>query len=335
MIRLAIIGYGYWGPNVVRNFSRISGVSISWVVDINPTTLVEVPKIYPTIQTTSDIQDVIHDKTIDGVVIVTPPRTHFTLASTFLNAGFNVLVEKPMTQTTKEARTLVALAEARKKILMVDHTFIYTPAVTSIKQILDSGELGDVYYIDSVRTNLGLIQKDSNVIYDLAVHDFSIIDYLFGMIPKTISATGYTHKEIRQETVAHISAVYDNNLFVHCNISWLSPIKIRRMMFIGTKKMLVYDDIEQSEKIKIYDKGVSFIKDPKQALQMRIGYRSGNMIAPNIPIEEGLFGMAEEYVRALETKKKPLTDGNAGLRVVRCLELSTKSLRTGGKSVRI
>ena len=269
----------------------------------------------------------------EAVVIVTPPATHFQMASYFLKAGKHILVEKPMTQTEKDARTLVRLAKKYGKILMVDHTFIYTPAVVKLHEIIKSNVLGNIYSIDSVRTNLGLIQKDSNVIYDLAVHDFAIIDYLFGHLPETVTVNGFMQKEIKQASVAHITALYPTNLFVHAHVSWLSPIKIRRMIFIGTKKMLVYDDIESTEKIKIYDKGVSFIHDPKQYLHLRVGYRSGDVVAPDIPIEEGLFGMAKEFVTCIATGKQPITDGRAGLRVVRCLEKATASVRTGGKTI--
>jgi predicted dehydrogenase len=210
---------------------------------------------------------------------------------------------------------------------MVDHTFIYTPAIQKLKSIIKSKQLGDLIYIDSVRTNLGILQKDTNVIYDLATHDFSIMDYLFGKSPVTISATGILHKELKQETVAYIVASYANNLLLHCHVSWVSPIKIRRIMFVGTKKMLIYDDIEPSEKIKIYDKGLSFFKDPKQSYQLRIGYRSGSALIPNIPIEEGLFNMAEEFIRSIRLNVPPLTDGYMGLRVITCLETATKSLR--------
>jgi predicted dehydrogenase len=335
MINIAVIGYGYWGPNIVRNFSRLEGVNVSWVVDVNPKTLKEIPLVYPTIKTTTQLSDILNDATTTAVVIVTPPVTHYALATRCLKHGKHVLVEKPLTQTVAEARKLIALAKKQKKILMVDHTFIYTPAVRYMYKLIRSGALGTLYYIDSVRTNLGLLQKNSNVVHDLAVHDFSIIDYLCGQIPRTVTATGYFQKEIKQETVAYITAAYPNNLFMHCHVSWMSPIKIRRMIFVGTKKMAIYDDIEPSEKIKIYDKGVSFIKDPLQARQLRIGYRNGDVLVPNIPIEEGLFGMAKEFIHAINTKKKPITDGLMGLRVVSCITKATESLRHNGKSMRI
>jgi len=335
MIRVGVVGYGYWGPNIVRNFSRLTSATVAWVCDINPKTLQEIPLIYPTVKTTNKFNDLLRDPSLDAVVIATPTSTHLPLARLAIEAGKHVLVEKPMTLTAKDAQVLVSYAKRKKRILMVDHTFIYTPAIQKLKSIIESKKLGDIFYIDSVRTNLGIMQKDSNVVYDLATHDFSIMDFLFGKTPKIISATGISHKQLRQETVAHIGATYSNDLFFHCHVSWLSPVKIRRMMFVGTKKMLTYDDVEPSEKLKIYDKGVSFIKDPKQTYQLRIGYRTGNAVVPNIPIEEGLFGMAEEFIRAIKLNRQPITDGSMGLRVVTCLEAATKSLRTKGKPTMI
>jgi predicted dehydrogenase len=335
MLRIAVIGYGYWGPNIVRNFSKIPDVCISWVCDLNPKTLIEVPKIYPTIKTTNSPADVLNDPEVNAIVIVTPPSTHFSLAKMALEAGKHVLVEKPITTTVRDAEILITIANKKKLTLMVDHTYLYTPAVKLMKQIIDSKELGSIYSIDCVRNNLGLLQRDANVIADLAVHDFSILDYILGITPEDVSATGITQKELKQETIAHIVATYKNELFVHMHVSWLSPIKIRRMILVGTKKMLIYDDIEPSEKIKIYDKGVSFIKDPKRAYQLQVGYRNGNVTIPHLDMEEGLFNMANEFVTAIANHKKPLTDGAMGLRVVQCLDNATLSLRNGGKTVHI
>jgi len=333
MVRIGVVGYGYWGPNIVRNISRLPNATVAWVCDINPKILHEIPFSYPTIKTTNSFRDLLHDPSLDAVIIATPTSTHFPLAQQAILAGKHVLVEKPMTPTVKEGKKLVAIAKRKKKILMVDHTFIYTQAIVKLKSIIESGQLGHVFYIDSVRMNLGILQKDVNVIYDLATHDFSIMDYLFNQMPKTMTATGIAHKKLKQETVAHLGVTYKNDLFVHCHVSWLSPIKIRRMIFVGTKKMLTYDDVDPSEKLKIYDKGISFIKDPKQSLQLRIGYRSGSAVIPHITIEEGLFGMVKEFVNAIEKNRRPLTDGAMGLRVVRCLEAATTSLRAKGKLV--
>lgn len=335
MIRIGVIGYGYWGPNIVRNLSRLADVDISWVCDMNPKTTTEIHHLYPKIQVTKDYHEVYRDPATQAIIIATPTATHFALASQALKAGKHVLIEKPMTQKPGEARLLVRLAKKKKKILMVDHTFIYTPAIRELKKLLEKKELGSVFYVESVRTNLGLLQKDSNVIYDLAAHDFSIMDYLFKASPRTIIATGITQQEINQETVAHIAAEYGKNLSIHFQVSWLSPIKIRRIIVVGTKKMAVYDDMEQSEKLKIYDKGVSFIKDPKATYQMRIGYRSGTAVVPHIPIEEGLYGMVQEFVSSITYKRTPITDGAMGARVVSCLQAATDSMRHKSKIIRI
>lgn len=335
MIAIGVIGYGYWGPNIVRNLSRLPNVDISWVCDMNPKTTVEVHHLYPKIEVTTDFMKVLRDPGTAAVIIATPTATHFSLAKQALESGKHVLLEKPMTQTSKEAKELVKLAKKYRRLLMVDHTFIYTPAIRELKKIIDEDELGDVFYVESVRTNLGLLQKDSNVIFDLAAHDFSIMDYLFGEMPTTITATGIIQPEIRQETVAHIAAGYGKNLSIHFQVSWLSPIKIRRIIVVGSKKMAVYDDMEQSEKLKIYDKGISFTKDPKESYQMRIGYRSGSAIVPHIPIVEGLYGMVREFVSAIETKRPALTDGDMGARVVACLEAATTSIRHDAKTIHL
>ncbi len=335
MIRIAVIGFGYWGPNIVRNLSLVTNASVSWVCDINPKTLASVSRIYPTIRTTNHIEDVLSDTKTHAVIIVTPPSSHFALAQQALKANKHVLLEKPMTSSASDSVKLIALAKSHKRTLMVDHTFLFTPAVRKLKEIISRGTLGQVLYVDSVRTNLGLFQKDSNVIADLAVHDFSIMHYLFGKTPTQISATGIAQQDLHQETVAHIAATYDHSLFLHSHVSWLSPIKIRRMIIVGTKKMAVYDDVEPSEKIKIYDKSVSVTSDPKEAYALRVGYRSGAAVVPKLEVGEALFGVVSEFTRAITAGRSPITDGNQGLLVVRCIEAATKSLRNEGKPVRL
>lgn len=326
MTNIAIIGFGYWGPNLARNFSTTPNTRIRWICDLNPKLLQEARRLYPSTQITTNIRDVLHNTTTSAVVIATPLATHVPLARLALAANKHVLVEKPLALGAKEARQLERFAKARKRVIMVDHTYLYTPEVSKIYDIIRSGTLGNVFFVDSVRTNLGLVQTDTNVIYDLATHDFSIVDFLFGKEPQMISATGFSHKGMKQEAVAYITARYPQGLFFHTHVSWLSPAKVRTMTFVGSKKMLVYNDMEPSEKIKIYDKGISIT-------QLRIGYRTGSMIAPHFPIKEGLAGMAAEFVSAVTTGKKPLSDGMSALRVVRCVETATKSIRTGGKTI--
>lgn len=326
MIHIAVIGYGYWGPNIVRNLLATPSVSVSWICDMNP-------KVLPrTIRTTTHPEDIFADLQTNAVIIATPPSTHAALAKAALLSNKHVLVEKPMATSVKDAQMLVTLAQKQKKTLMVDHTFLYTPAVRLLKKIITAKTLGTIISVDSVRTNLGLFQKDSNVIADLAVHDFSIMDYLFTATPKNITATGRKDRSLDQETVAYICAEYPGNLFFHTHVSWLSPVKIRRMTFVGTKKMLVYDDIEPSEKIKIYDKSVTVIR-AKHLQDLRVGYRTGAISIPNIPTQEGLFRMVKEFVQTIRTGKLPIADGSQGLRVVRCIEEATTSLRSGGKTI--
>ncbi len=335
MVHIAIIGFGYWGPNLARNFSALSHIHISWICDLNPKLLNVVKKHYPTTKITTNVRDVLSDKRTAAVVIATPISTHVPLATQAIKASKHVLVEKPLAPTVQEARTLVRLSQSHKRILMVDHTYLYTPEIVKIRNVIRSKSLGRVFFIDSVRTNLGLVQTDTNVIYDLATHDFSIIDFLFGREPQTISATGFSHKDMKQEAVAYITARYPKGLFFHTHVSWLSPAKVRTMTFVGTKKMLVYNDIDPSEKIKIYDKGISVHARSRSQYQLRVGYRVGSMVAPHLPIQEGLRGMAGEFIRAVTTGKKPLSDGASALRVVRSIESATKSIRAGGTTIRL
>ncbi len=335
MIRIGIIGFGYWGPNILRNFSQHSDVSVSWVCDINPKTTTVVEKQYPGVHVTTDANVVFDDPTCDAVVIVTPISTHYSLAKKALQSGKHVLVEKPMTQTALEANELITLANKKKKMLMVDHTFLYTPAVKEIKRIIASKKLGSILHVDCVRTNLGLLQKDSNVVYDLATHDLSIIDYLFDASPASVSAQGVTLKGTTQETVAYINALYPNTMHVHVHVSWISPVKVRNITIVGTKKMLVYDDMEPTEKIKIYDKSISLISEPQAQHQLRIGYRIGSTIAPHIEVAEGLTGMVHAFVRAIKTMNPPPSDGEQGKRIVSILEAATDSIKHHGKIINI
>ncbi|OGG11956.1 oxidoreductase, partial [Candidatus Gottesmanbacteria bacterium RBG_13_45_10] len=300
MIRIGVVGYGYWGPNIVRNFSQLAHVTVSWICDVNKKTIEHINRQYPAAQKTVQYRDVLNDATTDAVVIATPTSTHFAIAKEAILRGKHVLVEKPMTQTTQEAQTLVTLAKRKKKILMVDHTFIYTAAIQKIKTILSQKQLGNVFYVDCVRANLGLLQKDANVIYDLATHDFSIMDYLFKCSPQAVSATGIHLAHSNQEAVAYVTVQYPHHLYVHSHVSWLSPVKIRRITFTGTQKMLMYDDEEPTEKVKIYDKSILVNKDPSQQYQLRVGYRIGSTVSPHIEVQEGLAGVTYAFVQAIK-----------------------------------
>jgi predicted dehydrogenase len=335
MINIGVIGYGYWGPNLVRNFAETPGINVSTVADLDPKKLELVQKRYPGINTTSRFQDLLENPDIDAIAIATPVNSHFELGMAVLKAGKHLWLEKPMTETSNEARMLVNEAEKRNLVLLVDHTFIYTGAVRKMADLVQTGELGQIHYFDSTRINLGLFQRDANVIADLAVHDFSILDYLFGEQPVAVSAVGTNHFPHTPENLAYITLFYNSGMIAHINVSWLAPVKLRQILIGGSKKMIIYDDLEPSEKIKIYDKGVSFTDDPQKIYQMRVGYRTGDMLAPQIDASEALRVEGEHFVDCIENGKQPLTNGALGLRVVELIEAATRSMKEQGRSVEV
>jgi predicted dehydrogenase len=333
MIKIGVIGYGYWGPNLVRNFAELTGAEVSSVSDLDQKKLDTVKKRFPAIKTTTRFQDLLNDPDVDAVAIATPVSTHFELGMAALKAGKHVWLEKPMTETSLQARKLIEEAEKRGLVLLVDHTFIYTGAVRKMAEIIKSGELGKMYYYDSVRVNLGLFQRDVSVISDLAVHDFSILDFLLGEHPSAVSAGGTNHFPGTPENLAYITLFYDSGTIAHANVSWLAPVKVRQILVGGSKKMITYDDLEPSEKLKVYDKGVSFTDDPKQIQEMRVGYRTGDMWAPKLDGSEALRVEGQHFVECIDQKKTPLTDGKLGLRVVELIEAATSSMRGRGETV--
>jgi predicted dehydrogenase len=333
MINIGVIGYGYWGPNLVRNFAETPGLSVASVADLDTQKLAVVGRRYPGVRTTTDFQDLIGDSSIDVIAVATPVATHFELGMAALRAGKHLWLEKPMAETSLQARKLVDEAERRTRLLIVDHTFIYTGAVRRMRDILASGDLGRLYYYDSVRVNLGLFQRDVNVISDLAVHDFSILDYLLAEHPSAVSASGINHFPGTPENLAYITLFYASGPIAHANVSWLAPVKVRQILLGGSQKMIIYDDLEPSEKIKVYDKGISFTDDPRQIYEMRVGYRTGDMWAPKLDGSEALKVEAEHLVDCLEHGKAPQTDGHLGLRVVELIEAATSSMRGKGETV--
>lgn len=335
MISFGIIGYGYWGPNLLRNFSELPGARVAAVADLDVAKLGVVQKRYPAVKVTSNFQDLLSDPTIDAIAIATPVSTHFELGMAALKAGKHVWIEKPVTETSLQARKLMEEAEKRGRVLFVDHTFVYTGAVRKMGEIVKSGDLGKVYYYDSVRVNLGLFQRDVNVVSDLAVHDFSILDYLLGEHPSAVSASGANHFPGTPENLGYITLFYDSGTIAHINVSWLAPVKVRQILLGGSKQMIIYDDVEPSEKIKVYDKGVSFTDDPKQIHEMRVGYRTGDMWAPKLDMAEALHTGGKHFVDCIEHGKVPLTDGRLGLRVVELIEAATSSMRGKGETVYI
>ncbi|MBI4058786.1 Gfo/Idh/MocA family oxidoreductase [Candidatus Microgenomates bacterium] len=330
--RVALVGYGYWGPNLLRNLFDNSGCEVVYCCDKDQNKLKAVKKRYPSIEVTTDFDQVVKDSTIHGIVLATPTITHFPLAKKAAEHGKDVLIEKPMTLDCSHAWQLVKVARKHKRILMVDHTFLFNDAVTRIKEIIDGKELGDILYIDSVRVNLGLFQKDSNVIFDLATHDFSIINYLLGAHPKSVYAHGRVHFG-QHEDVAYVFAEYLKNISASVHISWLSPAKIRRMLIVGTKKMIVYDDIEPTEKVRIYDKGVIIPKKLRELEDAKIGYRTGDVWLPKVNVVEPLSLLVQDFLNAIETRKEPKSSGTFGAQIVEILESATKSARTGRKVV--
>jgi predicted dehydrogenase len=335
MIKIGVIGYGYWGPNLVRTFAEAQQGTVVAVSDLDPKKLATVNKRYPAVRTTNDFQDLLRDPEIDAVAIATPVSTHFEFGMAALKAGKHVWLEKPMTETSLQARKLCDEAAKRNLVVFVDHTFVYTGAVRKMGELIKSGDLGRVYYYDSIRVNLGLFQRDVNVISDLAVHDFSILDYLLGEHPVAISASGINHFPGTPENLAYITLFYDSGTIAHVNVSWLAPVKVRQILLGGSKKMITYDDLEPSEKVKIYDKGINFTEDPKQIQEMRVGYRTGDMWAPKLDGTEALRLGGDHFIDCIINKKTPQTDGLLGLRVVELIEAATSSMRGRGETVYI
>lgn len=335
MINIAIIGYGYWGPNLVRNFSELANAKVVAVADLDKSRLELVARRYPNVRTTTDIQEILGDSSIDAVAVATPVHTHFQLGMAVLKAGKHLWLEKPMTETSLQARKLVDEAERRKLVLLVDHTFLYTGAVRKMAEIIRKGDLGRIYYYDSIRVNLGLFQRDVSVVSDLAVHDFSILDYVLGEHPVAVSASGTNHFPGTPENLAYITLFYASGTIAHANVSWLAPVKVRQIFIGGSKKMITYDDLEPSEKIRVYDKGVSFTDDPKQIYQMRVGYRTGDMWAPKLEVTEALQVEGAHFVECIEQQGVPQTDGRLGLRVVELIEAATSSMRGQGETMYI
>jgi predicted dehydrogenase len=335
ILTIGIIGYGYWGPNLVRNFSEVPRAQVSAVSDLNPEMLARVQIRYPTIQVTTNYRDLLRDPKIDAIAIATPVSTHFDLAWAALQAGKHVLVEKPMTVTSEQSLRLIDEAERRNLVLMVDHTFVYTGAVRKMRELLVNDGLGSIYYYDSVRVNLGLFQHDVNVLWDLAAHDLSIMDYVLQAKPFAVSATGMSHVPSEPENIAYLTLFFDSSLIAHIHVNWLAPVKVRRTLIGGSQKMIVYDDLEPSEKVKVYDSGITINGNSESMYQMLIGYRTGDMWAPKLDMAEALRMEALHFIRCIEQGDRPVTDGAAGLRVVRILEAATESMKQQGRLVKL
>ncbi len=333
MIRIAIIGYGYWGPNLVRNFMNVEGCVVTHVCDLDIKKLDVSKKKYPSINTTNSIDQIFENSEIDAVVIATPVSTHYDLASKALESNKHILVEKPLTNNVEQAQILGKKANDKNKILMIDHTYLYTPAIQKIKELIDSDSLGEIQYIDSTRINLGLFQTDVNVMWDLAVHDIAICCYLLNEKPISVQAVGISHTKSELENIAYITLNYKSQKLIHFNCSWISPVKIRHMLIGGNKKMIVFNDLETTEKIKIYDSSYKNKFEPEHTKKFLTDYRIGDIFIPKIPQIEGLKNMAEDFISSIQNNKEPISNFNLGLEIVKILESAQKSIKNDGQMV--
>lgn len=336
MIGVGLIGFGYWGPNLARNFSQQPDCKLLAISDINPRNAALATRFYPHLMITDQYEKILDNHEVQAILIATPVGTHYRLVRDALLADKDVLVEKPLCATVEEGKELVAIANKRNRILAVDHTFVYTGAVEKIKEIVDSGVLGQLLYIDSVRINLGLFQQDVNVVNDLAPHDLSIVCHLVGIQPEAVIAIGCRQDNCDFEYLSHIHMEFANGITAHLHLNWLSPVKIRRTLITGTNKMIVYDDMEPSEKVKLYDKGIVFREnDPDSIYKALVDYRTGDMVAPKLRHREALNVEAEHFLTCVRDRTRPLADGIAGLNVVRIIEGCQISLRNQGARIEL
>lgn len=335
MIKVGVIGYGYWGPNLVRNFATSDRTKVVAVADLDPKRLAAAARSFPGIRTTTDPAELFAAADVDAIAVATPVQYHHDLALAALQAGKHVLVEKPMAGSAADCRRLIDEAKRRNLTLMVDHTFIYTPAVQKMRELVETGQLGDIYYYDSVRVNLGLFQHDVNVLWDLAVHDLSIIEYVLGKVPVAVSATGISHVPGAPENIAYLTLFFADTTIAHINVNWLAPVKVRQTLISGSKKMVVFNELEPSEKIKVYDKGIVLNDDQEQLNKAIAGYRTGDMWAPQLAGTEALAAEVRHFADCIEGGKTPLTDGEMGYNVVKVLEAASRSLAQRGASVAV
>lgn len=331
-MNIAIIGYGYWGPNLVRNFSLVNDCKVSVVSDFRPERLTIVSKTYPGINVTQNPEEIFGNNDIDAVVIATPVFTHFELAKKALQSGKHVLLEKPMTASVQEAEELIAMADKLGLLLMVDHTFLYTGAVNKMKEIIDNDGIGKIQYFDSSRINLGLFQPDVNVLWDLAPHDISILLHLIKDKPYSVNATGISHTHNGIENVAYLTVNYQSDFIAHFSCSWTSPVKLRTMLIGGDKKMLLFDDLQPSEKVRVYDTGYSY-KTDEEKNRLLVDYRTGDVHIPKIASTEALLGMAKDFVSCIKAKQNPVSNASLGLQVIKVLEAAQKSIKKQGQEI--
>ena len=333
-IKVGVIGYGYWGPNIVRNFFATPDCTVRMVADGRPERLNLLAKTFPSIQGVKDAEDIIGSKEVDAIVIATPVHTHFELAKRSLLQGKHVLIEKPMTSSVREADELIELATKKGLTLMADHTFLYTGAVQKMKEIIQTEVIGTPLYFDSSRINLGLFQPDINVLWDLAPHDISILTYLITETPESINATGISHTGNKIENIAYLTVNYNSNFIAHFVCSWSSPVKVRQTLIGGDKKMILYNDLEPSEKVRVYDTGYNH-KTEEDRTRIMVDYRTGDVYIPKLSSREALAGVADDFIQSIIHKRDPMSNATLGKSVVRILEASQESIKNNGKEIRI
>ncbi len=337
MVNVAVVGFGYWGPNMTRNFNAQKEGNVRYVVDFRQERLDVVKGLYPAVKTTKSYDEAINDPETHAVVIATPVFTHFELAKKALLAGKHVLLEKPMTASSAEAEELINLAQQKNLVIMVDHTFLYTGAVQKIKELVDDGTLGKLQYIDSTRINLGLFQPDVNVLWDLAPHDISILNYLTDEKPYSVQATGVCHTNNGIENIAYLTMNYNSDMIAHFNCSWTSPVKIRKFLIGGDKKMIVFDDTEPSEKIRVYDTSYHYVENrgDDEKYKILVDYRVGDIHIPKVPMKEALAGVAADFLSAILKGTTPVSDYISGINVIKVLVAAQISIKNQGKEVKV
>jgi len=334
-MKIAVIGYGYWGPNLVRNFSWTDGVEVKYVCDLDKKRLATVRGMFPNVEViTTNYQEVLDDPEVTAVAISTPVRTHYPLAKAALLKGKHVLVEKPMTDSVSQGEELVKLAKDNNLILMTDHTFLYTGAVRKIKELVDAGTLGEVLYFDSMRINLGLFQSDVNVIWDLAPHDLSIMLHVIDKKPVSVSAQGVAHVAGQPVNIAYMTVYFEDTTIAHFNVNWLSPVKVRQILIGGSKKMILFDDNNNTEKVKVFDSGVD-LGSKEDLYKALISYRTGDVYSPKLDGSEALRLECSHFLECIEKQQTPLTDGQFGLDVVRLLDAAQRSMDNRGAVVEL
>jgi len=333
-IQIGVIGYGYWGPNIVRNFIFADGADVLSACDTDPNAIARLKRLYPHIPCCSNYKEITGSKHIDAVAVITPLSTHFTIARHALENDKHVFIAKPFAASTQEAEALIELAEKKRRIIMVDHTFLFTAAARKTNALVNENVLGRLYYYDSIRVNLGLFQSDVNVIWDLAPHDLSLLDYFIESHPYAIAATGADHFNRGLVDMAYVTLYFRDNIIAHLNLNWLSPVKIRMTLIGGEKKMLVWNDLKQDEKLMIYDKGVDI--DTKEGMyKTLVDYRTGDMWSPRIDRTEALCTEANYFIDCINQQRRPINDGHSGLRIVKMLEAADESIRRKGVQIQL